>query len=1092
MKSLTVPIKDVPVHDPSLSYIDVVIDFSHSDGTIKSQMIKWNIDKWQSELVGILNEAESCYYIDVDKKQLRVVPNVDVQNKYSIICIDEIGLKVLIPALTFMRFNVKVLPPKVDPIDDKKVLPLLVTSFKHELSEIGRRTLKRVERDVLQRYKKDWIENSLTCLAPLVSLCQSSGTGKSKIAMEIIKKNLGFYVVFRSSDQTGYPRKNIISNNLRQLISSYNDGVEGLESKNYEDCAVGKILNFIASLITKYVRDFVDISKAGNFDFAYVTKRLGARFEDNITLGNECLIPEAEMKNLYFKLYSEEHSSIIKVKTVAKYIDEILLNPAKCLSVLESDDIKSESICQHISEKLSTFPFVLVIDEAELLAEESIALVNSHKSVTGFQVLRRALSYLEKKSKIIVLTLGTKSNVLDLNPPVEDNSKRFSVKMSVPDPIILSSNLNILSKEYSVKYLKPGYKLLTNPLFYKYLVTRGHGIWSSLPYNGLISIAESKIKNGTSETHEYILALWMILTGLAANPLSVEAKTLVSSHMAHLVDLRDKISRLIVAYPSEPILGIVAHRLIDELEGDELFSVLRKKYEAVDLDNGSFAETFAEMIFLRAIHKSKPYEMKIDANNYERYLDEIIELAPGMVDLWETHSHVLEDSNRSKILRQIGSLIRESLDSKVDVKKEEMDLLLNELKKFPRLPNPEDQQFEFYKVHTLGGILTQLCGIEEADLLKYGLPSKVLNAIVTANRFVRLNRFYGENEGSNAIPVADNRIPSKCRSLDSSILRLAALEHAGIIFEPGYFGFDFGIPYCMEGDIFGFLGVQVKRSGSNLTDDLQKMQARFHMVKCPNPSCNDRRSKSQPTCPKCTPDFELETIFENQVSIIMTLDENYTRFTKQVSYSYANGLVKQQAESELLGLLTNNGTTPLNYLGSLIKEPCVGNILNPLAQLNMPLSDDVMFSMSLWNDNAVNLKSIKFHRDFEIPFIRDGFNHRQFTFTTRGWQVFERTFRNSWPNCIKIANELLTGPKFFKSQGMSNRLKRQIIHDFSFSFVDYSDDLSVVRGNSSKLDELDIQDGLLERVKAPSTWKIGTKREILVDITKESKKYKEG
>jgi hypothetical protein len=940
LKSLTIPISNVPVFFSSLSYIDVVIDFiscEEEEGeTIKSKMIKWKIDEWHVELAKILNEAESCFHIGIENNnKFKLSPISDGQNENFIICRSEEEEEVSIPALTFMRFIVINLPTKLDPIDDKIVLPLLTASFGHELSEIGIRTLIRVERELLQRFNRNWIENSLTCLAPLVSLCQSSGAGKSKIALELIKRNLGFYIVFRSSNQTGYPRKNIISNHLRQLISSYNDGVEGLGSKHYQSCTVGNILNFIASLITKYMREFVYRIKNNeneNFSVADATKTLGARFQQNTTLGNECFVPDEEMKTLYSKFHFRElNNPTIKVETVANYIKEILLKPEKCL--LDPVDIESHNICQDISRILSRYPFVLVIDEAELLAKEFLTPVESHKSVTGFQVLRRALSYLEKKTKIIVLTLGTKINVLDLNPPVEDNSKRFLDNMTVPDPIILSSNLNILSKEYSVKYLKPSYKLLTNPLLYKYLVTRGHGIWSSLPYNGLVTIGESKIKNGTSETNEYVLSLWMILTGLTANPLSIEAKSLVSSHMAHLIDIRDNLSRLIVTYPSEPILGIIAHRLIDELKGDELFSVLQRKYEAVDLNNGNLAETFAEMILLRAIHKSKPYERRIDQNNYENYLDEIIELSPGLIDLWESHSHVLEDSPRSKILRQLGNLIRKNYDFKDNNRDQaefeiRKDTFLKELEKFLRLPKSEDQQFDFYKVHTLGGTLVQLCGISEAGLLNFGLSREVLDAVVTANHFVRLNRFYDENEGHNAVPVADNRISSKCRSLDTNILRLAALEHAGIILEPGYFGIDFGIPYCMKGDIFGFLGVQVKRSGSNLTDDLQKMQARFHIVKCPNPNCNNRRKKADPTCPRCTPDTELEAIFENQVSIIMSLDEDYVPFTSQVTISYANN-VKSQSESELLNILTKNDKAFLTSLGSLIKSPCVKSLMTP-------------------------------------------------------------------------------------------------------------------------------------------------------------------
>lgn len=275
-----------------------------------------------------------------------------------------------------------------------------------------------------------------------------------------------------------------------------------------------------------------------------------------------------------------------------------------------------------------------------------------------------------------------------------------------------------MSKEFPVNFIKPTYKLLTNPLFFKYLCTLGHGIFSSLPYSSVVTVGEIKIKNGTSATHDYVIALWMILTGLAANPLSMDAKTLVSSHMAYLLDIRDNFQNLTVAYPNEPILAIVAHKLIDELPGEELFSVLKRRFEAVYLNCGSLAENFAEMIVLRAIHKSKSVETKVTNSNYEQYLNEIIELVPDFQDLWETHARVLEDPKAGLIeklqsLKQkypeftqeaYESLKSARMDTGIKEKIAEMDAffterseLEKELGRFERLPEPSCQSFE----HTL-------------------------------------------------------------------------------------------------------------------------------------------------------------------------------------------------------------------------------------------------------------------------------------------------------------------------------------------------------------------------------------------------------
>lgn len=1063
VKSLISSIDNIPENRFEDTPVSIVIDFIGPDNTSRSEMLKFPIQLWKSKIEQVMRANPSLVYFKLDDRLLKLHLDIEIDDLKNIKCLDENGNMLLIPALTFMRFLFEVSPQKADPMDDMKVLPLLVESFSHELSEIGRRTCFRVERELIKRYQNDWITKGLNCLAPLVSLCQSSGSGKSKIALELIKKNLGYYIVFRSTGQTGYPRRNIISGTLKSIISSYRDNVNCLDDILYDKCTVGKILNFIASIIVKYVRDFVELSKIKSF--SETVECLGERFQNNESLGLECLIPDEEMDQLY-KLKLDPKVSVIKVKSVALFISQILSDPRKCF--LENIDSKSENVCEMISTKLHSCPFILAIDEAELLAKETYNQEGTGRIVTGFQILRRALSYLEKETMMMVLTLGTKSNVLDLNPPVEDNSYRFSSsEKSVPEPIILSSNLNILSKEYSVKYLKPSYKLLSNPVFFKYLVTRGHGIWCSLPFNGLVSIGESKIKNGTSETKGYILALWMILTGLAANPLSVEAGTLVSSHMAYLIDLRNKLKNLIVSYPSEPILAIVAHKLIDDLNDDELFAVLKEKFEAVDLNCGSLAETFAEMILLRAIHKSAPmpyYGIHADERRYENFLDEIIGLAPELIDLWESHAHVLEDTPRAKLLSKIGNLARISFDLKdktdeisINKKKEideEKEELMKDLEKFPRLPGLEYRTFKNYEVHTLGGTLSQLCGITRDEMVSNGLPEKVLNAVVTANHFVHLNRFPVESEIVDKLPAADNRIAMKCRTLDDKLLRLAALQHAGLIMEPGYFGYDFAIPYCTEDDTFGFLGVQVKRASSNSTDDIYKMQARFHYVKCINPEC-----VSGVTCPKCTPKNELKFIYENQVSLIISLDsaDKFVPFSSHSTKTFMAGL-QNGLKAELSEILNQN--KPLSILDDLIFVGKSKNFFFPLVQKKMALNNNnVSLSQCIWNDKFVSQKKLKGRED--EPFVPDGFNHRQFTFSTRGWKLFENLFTN-WKSCVTIANNLLDGPRFFQKSELSTDTKRKLISDFSFSFMDYSDDLALFRGFPSKLDALDRHDKIID------------------------------
>ena len=77
-------------------------------------------------------------------------------------------------------------------------------AFQSTLTDIGLRALHRIKLEISDRFKK-WDTTVTAYKAPIVSLCQSSGFGKSKLSIELIKRNPGFYVVFRKELDSAYP-----------------------------------------------------------------------------------------------------------------------------------------------------------------------------------------------------------------------------------------------------------------------------------------------------------------------------------------------------------------------------------------------------------------------------------------------------------------------------------------------------------------------------------------------------------------------------------------------------------------------------------------------------------------------------------------------------------------------------------------------------------------------------------------------------------------------------------------------------------------------------------------------------------------------
>jgi hypothetical protein len=454
-------------------------------------------------------------------------------------------------------------------------------------------------------------------------------------------------------------------------------------------------------------------------------------------------------------------------------------------------------------------------------------------------------------------------------------------------------------------------------------------------------------------------------------------------------------------------------------------------------------------------------------------LDEIITLAPAFVDLWETHGHVLESGPRSILLRELGNLIREHLSARnkpgfVEDDDEMNDYLQKKsaieakLERFQRLPESEFQQFSDYKVHTVGDMLVELTEVPLNQLKQSGMPEAVLNAVITADHFVILNQIPSDSPSPNVLPVADRRVAARCKTLDYQIIRLALMTRAGIRLQKGYYGYDLAIPYCMEDDSIGIIGVQTKRGEADATKNIYKMQARSHIVKCSNVNCGGWDESSR--CSKCIPRPVLKKMFENQVSIILSLDddENVQLFNDKDRIKFDKVFETAERKRDLEAYLNN--VIDREKFVPLPEEVQTRSFFKPLARSHTTLNEfnNVLLSKTLWDDRFYGSGTINVGKN-SIPFEMDHFTHRQYTISIRGWSRYTRLFKN-WSNCFKIANELMDGPSLFRNGNFSNEnfaLRRILADDLSFSFPQLSNEVSIARENPSILDLIDLKDNIL-------------------------------
>ncbi len=467
---------------------------------------------------------------------------------------------------------------RADPGNVQEKIKKLEKSFQHSLSTIGQDALDVLKVEILDRFSS-WKDLETTLIAPIASLSQGSGIGKSKLAVQVIQDGPGFYIVTRqSTESTGYPLNNDFSVTLKTLASNSDDIFYSFLEYPCNQCQNGQILLFFCKIITAYIRGLhsrvvaglknggsdiegLDLIRSASSDIGKLFEK-NERIDCNAILNNETMTIDIwnNVLKLHQSIASEKKLIVVlpedkfvpTVNGLAFYIKSILDNPSTSLSPEAQTNLCDfdRRAAMLIAFSLKLFPFIFVLDEADDLNRPSAQVpMDSSQSavITGFEIIRRALSYLIPGTNIFFLTLGTRSDVHDLSPPSRENSQRLMRRRFTPKPIILLSNTSTFSKqEYPLEKLTISQAVLKNPVFFKLLATLGHPLWASRSFEAIVPLAESKLQNGSGTTLDYVLCIWMIRAGLAANPMDLNTRTLIASHMATLFDLDEELARMIV------------------------------------------------------------------------------------------------------------------------------------------------------------------------------------------------------------------------------------------------------------------------------------------------------------------------------------------------------------------------------------------------------------------------------------------------------------------------------------------------------------------------------------------------------------------
>lgn len=393
-------------------------------------------------------------------------------------------------------------PTNADP-DSRPEQLVLARAFSSELTGVGNRSLADVSKEIDDSFKS-YGNIKAGFAAPVVNTCQCSGSGKSKLFVCMLHSRIGFYIVLRDDKESGYPYKNEIS---EALLACFNGNVSidppsSVVNNDASNSQIGHVLKFVLNLVQCTIYKLIELIVNSNlpFDKENVKKQcavIADFYNDNRNLKYSHLCDDMSKLAAVPKYAPQEKVSKGYVRGsigwVGKMIKDVLKEPWLVFNIPKTRTSPEYKAAQAIVEALKDHPFLLVLDEAEKLIK-----VSDKGVVTdNFQVYRRALSYIEKPSRFFCVTLGTKSDILDLHPEVTEDSKRDSKKTALLEPITMRTNYDIFRDEHPFNELKINQETLLNPLTLMYLFSLGHAIWSSVPLEEVLNLAQAKLVNGS-------------------------------------------------------------------------------------------------------------------------------------------------------------------------------------------------------------------------------------------------------------------------------------------------------------------------------------------------------------------------------------------------------------------------------------------------------------------------------------------------------------------------------------------------------------------------------------------------------------------
>ncbi len=303
--------------------------------------------------------------------------------------------KIIIDGKTFEALNIhtvsKLIIRKKREYAQQVATKFIVQSFQSKFNKLQLNAVDFIKAYVVV-YCSQW-RSSQEFYVPMASLCQSSGSGKSKSCTTVLKTTPGFYICFRQSslnvpialsDMTGYPGPSHFSKRILQIFNqSYIP--DDLTDQGLNACdasTVGRCLKVVAECIKSYYVRLVRLvsdkmtSSTDHFELEKLIPQEIENISSNSfeTYYQELKPCDGDICNDFLKA-SSKVGGVALVNDAARYIFEVLSTPAKCFTfdpaINQDNDVnihKTKLICDSLINLFGPkHPFMFFLDEATRL-----------------------------------------------------------------------------------------------------------------------------------------------------------------------------------------------------------------------------------------------------------------------------------------------------------------------------------------------------------------------------------------------------------------------------------------------------------------------------------------------------------------------------------------------------------------------------------------------------------------------------------------------------------------------------------------------------------------------------------------------------